>query len=723
MMHSVRFGRLSSVLSVVTACCIASVAFAQTSQPAGKPTSMPTKFSHEAMMKIVESKPLVVVEPKNKKGNPLTPQQKEELSKSNALLKEAEELRAKGDFAAAMEKATSAFNIRSSILGLENTDTVTAKILGQSLSKWTKMPKEAQTRLAEALKQLDSTQQLEDEGKSEEAVTVAKKASATFKELLGAEDVQTGAAQLRLGAILTNASQLDESDKALKNALSIYKAVYGEDHPKIAAVLDRIGWMGVVKSTSSSTPDPDGAQAAIDSLMKAVQILNKTQGETAETAESLDNLGTALAYVGNMRNATECKLRALVIRERLLGPEAKDTAVSLSNLAWVYIQLQQLDEALKLRQRALAIFEKSLPPTHPYINVERQHLATAYALAGRVNDSLALYETMVEADRKNNQTLDPDAIGRLTRLGAIYLEAGRREQGDTTLAKAASLGKDLYNSGKQDQALSVLEGVAGIYQQRRRYQDAAAVLEICTGWDEKTRNAGDSFEKVQRASRLGAVYADLGRFDDAKKVLTDVIERIKKAAGKDDLKVAGPMMNLADVHEKEGKFDEAERLYDDVVQISETKLGRKAIGTAYAVISLGKANRLQKRYDLAKFSLEEACETMKLYEQQDPTGNIRAIRELGVCYYLAGDKDKEKGMTMLRDALSRARETNKKSPNVHTNALLADTLKELIDATEKDSALEKDRNEWRGELKTLLEKLKTESALDADETNWLKELG
>ena len=57
--------------------------------------------------------------------------------------------------------------------------------------------------------------------------------------------------------------------------------------------------------------------------------------------------------------------RALIIREKVLGPEHPDTAASLSNLAKLLREQGDFAGARPLLERALSIREKVLGPEHP----------------------------------------------------------------------------------------------------------------------------------------------------------------------------------------------------------------------------------------------------------------------------------------------------------------------------------------------------------------------
>jgi len=68
--------------------------------------------------------------------------------------------------------------------------------------------------------------------------------------------------------------------------------------------------------------------------------------------------------------------RALVIREKALGPEHRDTATSLNNLAQVLQSQGDLAGARPLLERALAISEKALGPEHPLTVLTLNNLAS-----------------------------------------------------------------------------------------------------------------------------------------------------------------------------------------------------------------------------------------------------------------------------------------------------------------------------------------------------------
>jgi tetratricopeptide (TPR) repeat protein len=83
-------------------------------------------------------------------------------------------------------------------------------------------------------------------------------------------------------------------------------------------------------------------------------------------------------------------LRALSIKEKLLGPQHPDVAMTLNNLAVLYKTQQRYDEAENFYRRALSIFERALDPTHQKVITALMNLARLLQKVGRSREALDL---------------------------------------------------------------------------------------------------------------------------------------------------------------------------------------------------------------------------------------------------------------------------------------------------------------------------------------------
>src|SRR5262249_30056439 len=92
----------------------------------------------------------------------------------------------------------------------------------------------------------------------------------------------------------------------------------------------------------------------------------RTQGQAEiDQAASLNRQGQQYQEQGRYKEAEPLYRRALVIYERVLGPNHPDTATILDNLAALYQMQGRYGAAEPLVKRSLAIREKVLGPDHP----------------------------------------------------------------------------------------------------------------------------------------------------------------------------------------------------------------------------------------------------------------------------------------------------------------------------------------------------------------------
>ena len=95
---------------------------------------------------------------------------------------------------------------------------------------------------------------------------------------------------------------------------------------------------------------------------------------------------------GKYSDAEPLYQRALVIKEKALGPDHPDTALSLNNLASLYDNQGKYSDAEPLYQRALVIREKALGPDHPGTATSLYCLAFHYHNQGKYDVAEPLYQ-------------------------------------------------------------------------------------------------------------------------------------------------------------------------------------------------------------------------------------------------------------------------------------------------------------------------------------------
>jgi len=679
-------------------------------------TTQPSEASLDALLKQAAKEPLAKESLVGPGGKPLLESDLADVQRAGQLTASAEEARTAGQYDAGAKSAAEATGIYERLLGRAHHRTQTATALSQTLSRIAAASPEDRQRMAEADKLHANARSAHDEGNYYDAAHLAEQALGIRERLLGREHPYVAETLRVLGNAQIELQWLDKADPSLARAVEIVEKVFGKSHPQMALTLDRQGWLRISQQRFSD---------AVSVLSDAVRIGRATTGDTAELAEALDNLGTALVLVGSLDRGLAAKLRAYVVREKVLGPDARDTGVSLSNIAWTYSRMggDRAAEVVPLRRRALAVFEKALGPEHPYVYLEMGNLAREYASRGEMAEAVKLYEEMVSRDRQHPDRLNSRVIERLATLGRLYLQSDRLDEGRRLLQQAMELVSALKDKGDVAGAIAETFDLGEIYQQFRMYEDAVAALEQGKAWGPRKTEAPTE-ASIERATRLGACYCEAGRLAEATAELRRAVDDAVRLFGKEDVKTVSPLLTLSQALERAGKLEEAEQTADQALRIAEAKLRRTSAGYAYTLSLMGQIQIARKELDLAKFSLEEAQRVFELPQNHD--GEVPALvgvlLNLGRCKIALGEKDE--GLKLCREAVRKSLELADRSEGPGADALLARAVKQLWDSLKEDPAADKSECEaLEKQLRSLLNTLRDAHALSAENAQWLKELG
>ncbi|RIK65493.1 MAG: hypothetical protein DCC65_12485 [Planctomycetota bacterium] len=677
------------------------------------PTTRPKSPTHAELYSQASQRPLNKPPLKNAEGVVLNEGQIAEVREAEKHLEAARDARSAGDFERARQEAVQALDQFKRNVGLVHYLTISAGVFSTLMDQYLEFTGEQREELVEAAKQEKIADRALRESEFLPARTAAAKAIEIRERILGAESADLVEPLRILGNAQTELRALDDAEKALTRSLGISERTFGKGHPRTAAVLDRMGWLRIYQGKYDE---------AEDALRRALFILNTSVGETPETAETMDNLGTALGYTStaDLVEAGNHKLRALVIRERTMGSDSRDAAISMSNLAWLYGRIGLVDEVIPLRRRALEVFEKTLGPENRDTLVEKSNLAQAYRAQGQLTEAMDLYKAMVAQDEKLNLPVDQNVVNHLTMLGTVCLESGNQSEGEESLRKARDKAVELYEKGEYGAAVNEMEQVALVYQARRMVEDALLIREQVYKWDQAKQPKVNE-RLVLRTTQLGRLYTEAGRSKDAVPVLERAAADAKALYGEGERETTSPLIALAGALREAGELDAAGRICGDVLRIVESRAGKNSTDEVYALHTMGEIQIDQKSYDLARFSLQEALDILDRRQRPDPVKYVRIQRDLARCLVSAGDV--KEAVKVMNDAIQTCRRVRSPYP-MQLKTLQANTLHQLVVVLEKDPASDSaERERLKDELRKLLAELRAGRALTADMKAWMTDYG
>jgi tetratricopeptide (TPR) repeat protein len=129
---------------------------------------------------------------------------------------------------------------------------------------------------------------------------------------------------------------------------------------------------------------------------------------------------------GNYAAAEKLYRRALVIRERILGPEHLDTVGSINNLANLLSHTEDYEGAETLHRRALEIREKSLGLEHHDTLHSLDSLAAVLSDQSKYAAAEPYYRHVLAIRENKHKPEHPDVVRTLTDLSVILYYQGRK---------------------------------------------------------------------------------------------------------------------------------------------------------------------------------------------------------------------------------------------------------------------------------------------------------
>jgi preprotein translocase subunit SecA/nephrocystin-3 len=243
--------------------------------------------------------------------------------------------------------------------------------------------------------------------------------------------------------------------------------------------------------------------------------------------------------MGNYPKALEYHLKALAIRERVLGTEHPDTADSYKHIGNTYYSMDDYPKALEYHLKALAIRERVL-------GTEHHNTANSYNNIGNTYDSMGDYPKALEyhlkalAIREHVLGVEhPDTVASFKNTGITYYKMEEYKEVIKYLLKTFTIHIDT----------SLF--LADSYDSLGYYKDA---IEYYTYYVE---HANVSEEEILAIIYIcmGNCHINSGYYATAKEIHQKALEIRERLTGKDSSKYATICLNLGKALTLLGEYD------------------------------------------------------------------------------------------------------------------------------------------------------------------------
>ena len=259
---------------------------------------------------------------------------------------------------------------------------------------------------------------------------------------------------------------------------------------------------------------------------------------------------------GHIAGAIEVAQKALHVAEQADSPE--HVATGLHNLAALYEAQGQYAQAEPMYLRALAIREKVLGSEHLHVGVTLRGLARLYAATGQAAQARPLYERALGIQEKVFGPDDSAVTENLVSLAALYAATGQYAQAEPMYLRALAIRERVLGPDEPDVAV-ILNNLADIYRIKREYAQAESLYRRTLALDEKALGPNHP-DVATDLNNLGVLYVDQEQYAQAEPLYERALAIREHVLGPNHPDIAASLQSMAWLYQNTGREEQAKAL-------------------------------------------------------------------------------------------------------------------------------------------------------------------
>jgi tetratricopeptide (TPR) repeat protein len=359
-------------------------------------------------------------------------------------------------------------------------------------------------------------------------------------------------------------------------------------------------------------------------IRRALALAKKGRQEPRNIALILGALGDLELSQRRFAEAERTLKEALALHEKALLTDSTPQlghVFTLLQLVRLYQQTERYDDASSFAERALVVVEKVLGPDHPTVADQLEIVATMHEGNSRYDEGDAL--------RKRALAIIERAYGResivfaksLKGLGGVYGSQGRNQEALALLLRALEIAEKALGANSPD-LYPFYSDIGSRYLGQKRYSDAEPFLMRALAGLEKAHTVDPFVVGVQLTGILrGLAVAHIaqGHYPEARAFIDRALAVSEAVLGANHSQFGNTLNSLGALLLMQDQVDEAERLLERALPITE-RAGKDTSMYADTIAGLGMVSFQRDDWAKAYAALKRASETYIALDQRAAAG-------------------------------------------------------------------------------------------------------
>ena len=245
-----------------------------------------------------------------------------------------------------------------------------------------------------------------------------------------------------LGLVRLEQGDLDDAERAYREAFELRRQLLGVRHPEVARTLN--GLAGVLRAV--------GRYREADSVSRTAIEIDQSQvpANPMEVAESVKGLAHSVRERGDYPEAVRLYARALTAQREELRAEHPEAIGTLLDLASAVGDAGQATTADSLFRHGIALEQRVLGDEHPAVVRDEVRYARLLHRRGSYGTAEARYRRSLAIARRRFPAIHPVTAAALLGLGELLLDTGAPARAEPLIREAYAIRRTSLPPGHPD---------------------------------------------------------------------------------------------------------------------------------------------------------------------------------------------------------------------------------------------------------------------------------
>jgi eukaryotic-like serine/threonine-protein kinase len=386
------------------------------------------------------------------------------------------------------------------------------------------------------------------EGREAEAERLTRTTIDAQSRVLGPDDPATLESKDHLVWILLRQAHYAEAEKLESQLIAASSRKLGPEDPRTLRFMEGLA---VAYASQSRFTEAEAE------YRKLLDLERRNLGpDHPSTLATMRNLAIMYFGEGNYAAAEKLHRETLQIEQRVLGPDHPDTARTMTLLAnTLRYQTGGDSEAEDLYRKSLAIDLRTMGPDHPYTTAAKEGLANVLSEEQRYAEAETLLREILAQRQRLLGTDDTDTLLSQYNLATVLKHENRYPEAEKLIRETLTTQTRVLDQNDPD-TLASRSFLADVLFRENKTQEAEAFAR--SAFNDQLRTLGAlHHDTMETLAILCTALAKSGRYDDARKLYLDTIDKVSQKSGAQGEDVFGLWYNFACLAALAGHRDEA----------------------------------------------------------------------------------------------------------------------------------------------------------------------